>query len=192
MGTRGAIGFFINGKEKVTYNHFDSYPSSLGNDLMEFLKECDLNKLKEAAENIILVKSDSIPTAQQIKECENFLNLNVSEQSETDWYCLLRETQGTLKPYYENNLKYMIDNQNFLYDSLFCEWAYIVNFDSNMLEIYKGFNKNSKAEGRYANKREDKNKEYFGVELLSSIKLDLMKKLNITKIIEGLESTDEE
>ena len=30
MGTRGAYGFRINDKDKVTYNHFDSYPDGFG------------------------------------------------------------------------------------------------------------------------------------------------------------------
>jgi len=33
MGTRGAYGFRKNGIDKVTYNHFDSYPEQLGESL---------------------------------------------------------------------------------------------------------------------------------------------------------------
>ena len=36
MGTRGALGFKINGEYKVTYNHFDSYMEGLGKEVISF------------------------------------------------------------------------------------------------------------------------------------------------------------
>jgi hypothetical protein len=44
---------------------------------------------------------------------------------------------------------FKLDNR-FLIDSLFCEWAYIINLDSGKLEIYHGFNHDPDAPGRYA------------------------------------------
>lgn len=37
MSTRGAYGFILNGEEKITYNHCDSYPSYLGINILKFL-----------------------------------------------------------------------------------------------------------------------------------------------------------
>lgn len=39
---------------------------------------------------------------------------------------------------------------DFMFDSLFCEYAYVVNLDTNKLEFYVGFNNNPNANGRYA------------------------------------------
>lgn len=33
----------------------------------------------------------------------------------------------------------LIDSTGFLQNSLFCEWAYLLNLDTGRLEIYKGF-----------------------------------------------------
>lgn len=63
------------------------------------------------------------------------------------------------------------DRLDFLYDSLFCEYAYIINLDSQTLEFYKGCNKNQNAEGRYANIKSDDDNEYYGVELIQEIPL---------------------
>ncbi len=43
MGTRGAYGFYYKTEketiEKVTYNHYDSYPECLGYNILQFIKE---------------------------------------------------------------------------------------------------------------------------------------------------------
>ncbi len=70
----------------------------------------------------------------------------------------------------------MVDYSTFMHDSLFCEWAYIINLDTKELEIYKGFNKDKKGKGRYASKyiapeRKGEKVEYYGVTLLTSMKL---------------------
>ena len=65
------------------------------------------------------------------------------------------------------------DYKTFLYDSLFCEWAYIINLDTKKLEIYKGFNKNPNAKGRYANHYAyDDDKRYCGIALVKEIPLN--------------------
>jgi hypothetical protein len=39
MGTRGLVGFTVNGQHLLTYNHFDSYPSGLGTQTFRWLKD---------------------------------------------------------------------------------------------------------------------------------------------------------
>ena len=46
MSTRGAVGMIYNHKEKIGYNHYDSYPEGLGNELLTFLKDKTIDKLK--------------------------------------------------------------------------------------------------------------------------------------------------
>lgn len=137
MGTRGLYGFRKNGEDKTTYCHYDSYPDGLGRSMIEFIQEYGLD-LNDIYKRIILVDEDSKPTERQIKECKNLADLSVSEKSLEDWYCLLRNAQGNPKMYGQG-LRYMIDNKNFILDSLFCEYAYIINLDTKKLEIYKGF-----------------------------------------------------
>lgn len=136
MSTRGAIGFRLNGKNKVTYNHFDSYPASLGQNVLQFCRETDdWDKVKEQVEAIRLVQRLSVPTNQDIELCKEFADLGVSNSSLHDWYCLLRKAQGDLAAYLKVGV--MIDSEQFLQDGLFCEWHYIINLDDMVLEIYK-------------------------------------------------------
>jgi len=194
MGTRGAYGFRHKEKDIVSYNHFDSYPSGLGNKVANFLNMfTNVEDLQKVAEGIELVNEDSKPTKEQKIECKKFelFNKTVSSQSDGDWYCLLRESQGDLT-IYTDGFKYMIDGHKFLADSLFCEWAYIINLDTGELEIYRGFNKDETAPGRYA--KVTKEGEYVGVRLVKTIPLDdfFGKDFDMTEIEGEIRTAEEE
>jgi hypothetical protein len=178
MGTRGAIGFRLDGQDKVTYNHFDSYPSGVGAELLTEL--CGIKNweaVKTAVRNITFIDQNEPPTEEQIELCAEFTDLGVGDQSTSDWYCLLRGAQGSLAPYLTGKLPFMSDNHTFLLASVFCEYAYIVNLDDMTLEFYKGFNKDNKLAGRYASKSKAKGQgrlpteEYFGVVLMEAMPL---------------------
>ncbi len=173
MSTRGAYGFRHNGIDKVTYNHCDCYPSGLGKSVIEFIKRNNLEGLKRIEQGIRLVNEDVDPSDEDIKKYDAFCNMNVGGPGEhISWYKLLRDAQGDFEAL-ENGLDVMIDSAGFLKDSLFCEWAYIVNLDDNVLEIYKGFNKNKYAAGRYAKVvDEEPYDDWQGVKLFKSIPLN--------------------
>lgn len=170
MSTRGAIGFRVNAVDKVTYNHFDSYPGGIGIDVVNFISKTALSTLKKTALRIQLVTDEEEPTVAQISECDKFYNPNVGGQDKVTWYSLLREAQGRLDVY-KKELKYMKDASDFLKDSLFCEYAYIINVDTGMLEFYKGFNEDLNGAGRYASLTRERKSEYFGVVLVKEYPL---------------------
>jgi hypothetical protein len=165
MGTRGAYGYRLNEEDKVTYNHFDSYPSGLGNCILEDLKNFRkkflkrnptgdwIEALRQKVAKIKMIKgtkddpADS-PTMKDIKKLSKWADTGVSSQSLSDWYCLMRNMQGEIIAHAQSG--YMIDGVEFLKDSLFCEYAYIVNLDNETLEFYRGFNTKPTGRGRYA------------------------------------------
>lgn len=137
MGTRGLYGFVKNDQKKLTYCHFDSYPTGLGQNIINFIKNTSIKEMNEIFDKIILVNKEDIPTEEQINECIKYSCNQIGKINE--WYVLLRETQGDLNVY-KNDCQYMIDNQTFIEDKLFCEWAYIINLDTNKLEIFSSGN----------------------------------------------------
>jgi len=155
IGTRGIIGFRLKGQDKLTYNHFDSYPDGLGVNILEEIRKVSLEALKAAAERIILVQNGKEPSKEQIDECKQWADTAISERTLKEWYCLLRNAQGTLRPYIDGNLRYMIDNSDFIKDSLFCEWAYIVNLDTGKLEVWHGFQEAPHPGNRYSEKPDE-------------------------------------
>jgi hypothetical protein len=148
MSTRGAIGFVANGKWYVTYNHSDSYPSELGMNVLEFCKSVtDWNGLKERVTHITLVDENS-PVPPDLLEkyscygVTHFCGVSVNGGREDDWYNLLRDLRHgrILYEIYVGNVEHMLDNHMFLAESLFCEWAYIIDLDEMVLHVYKGLN----------------------------------------------------
>lgn len=179
MGTRGTYGFRKGGKDKLTYNHYDSYPDGLGAEVVQFVRDTPVQELNDIFDRLIMVEEDDTPTPEQIAECARFTDLSVSSHPTKDWYCLLRNAQGKLSalreveqhqpsgpfPFTEggvflpnvpvpNALRYMIDQSEFIKDSLFCEHGYIINLDTNELEYWLGFQRHGPQKGnRYGDKK---------------------------------------
>lgn len=118
MSTRGLMGIKKKGELKAQYNHFDSYISGLGKSIIETINAIPskkrIEKLSETFDNIVLVKETD----------ENYQEL--------------REYQGNLKAYLDG-FNTMIDNASFINDTLFCEYAYVINLDDNTLDITFGW-----------------------------------------------------
>lgn len=57
-------------------------------------------------------------------------------------------------------------------DSLFCEYAYVVDFDKNTFEIYRGFNKEPLPESERFYSRKPVNEEYYPVKFVHSFNIN--------------------
>lgn len=189
MGTRGAFGVRVDDQDRLTYNHYDSYPTGLGRDVVrdinaQLQEVGGFEQWREKARALRAVKNDDQPTEEDKERLKAHANLSVSGQSMDDWYCLLRECQGELAKLLD--LGVYIDNHAFMADSLFCEWAYVVNLDNGTLEVYRGFQKSQHNLGRYATMEYEKDhrsdNQYYPVALvgtfpLHEVTLDDMDKL---------------
>ena len=100
-----------------------------------------------------------------VTDVRNFTKVQIGEYSDTSvggsidntevqtWYQLLRNLQGEIKPYIDGSVNHMIDSSNFIKDSLFCEYVYIVNLDSMELEIFKGYQQRQHIFSRYGTEK---------------------------------------
>jgi len=197
MGTRGAVGFRHNEKDYVTYNHFDSYPTCAGvSVIMTIIKQKLFDdkyrqKAIEKVESLQLINSEKIFEAEELEKIRNnilALGLENNDYEPTrfgngkvDAYYVLNPIQRHINAYIhpKYTIPYMIDSHDFMANSLFCEWAYIVNFDTNSLEIYEGFNRNKNAAGRYADKQLQRTyepkEEFYGVTLTGEIPFEALR-----------------
>ncbi len=137
MSTRGAYGFRLHGQDKITYNHDDSDPEGLGRALVEWLHLHPPATWRSVAERIRLIDDTQPATPADIARYQSWADPSVRSGDLTDWYVLLRGAQGN--PYaWDAGLDVMIDSHDFLQDSAFCEWGYVIDLDARQLEVYIG------------------------------------------------------
>jgi hypothetical protein len=176
MGTRGAWGFVLAGSEKIMYNHYDSYPRGLGQTVLDWLREqiTDEIALRERVEKLTVVP-DREPTPAEQRRFAKYSDSMVS--TGRDWYALLRHTQGNMDATLEAGL--FEDGSKFPLDSLFCEWAYIIDLDMRQFEVYEGFRTEPTTDGRWKGQREAGNREYHAIQLVASYSFDELPELDL-------------
>lgn len=174
MGTRGAMGVRIDGVDKITYCHFDCYPSGLGENVAtavrRLLADPGLEGARRLAADLRVVTSAGKPTMGDKIKLSRWTDLGVAGKSENDWYCLTRHMQGDLLATLQAGV--IVDGRDFMADSVFCEYAYVVNFDDGLFEAYRGFQDTKHNKGRYADMpQEERSKDYWPVALVGSFDL---------------------
>lgn len=178
MGTRGLTGFVVDGQEKLGYQQYDSYPEGVGVEVLTYLRMVmetkGVESLRKKARDLKLVSDAVPPTQEDIARLGKYTDLKVGAQSTSDWYCLTRETHGKLDLILDCG--YIEDQSSFASDSLFCEWAYVVDLDEGVLEVYCGFQTKPHTAGRFANRkvveRESSGDKYYPITLLHTWPLD--------------------
>jgi len=174
----------MNGEFQVAqYGQWDGYPEGQGVTILEFLRSADL----AAFANKIRTDVSFITEAQWKKIIDEHTdNGSVTYGSEHDRYWkehlshLDRDIGGEiLQRILETDGPILLrDSLSFAGDSLFCEWAYLVDLDNMKLEVYEGFNKEPVTEGRF--KTGDENLESSGngeshpIRLIKTFDLDAL------------------
>jgi hypothetical protein len=173
MGTRGFIGFVIDGQEKIAYNHCDSYPSGLGADALNWLWRAvgeGTDHLTERVRALRVVDPNSKATPADIEDLSEFARPDVATRELSDWYVLLRETQGD--PAAMLRAGVIEDASGFPADSLMAEYGYVVDLDAGRFEAYVGFQREPHSEGRFAARDVDSYADglpqYYPVRLVAS------------------------
>lgn len=186
MSTRGAAGFRIHGQDKIAYNHYDSYPNGMGLCILEELRQLlitdGIEGVREAAANLRVIDGETPPTREEQERFQEFYRADIGSRRMDDWHVLLFGTQPSrgLGPLLKAGI--CVDHSTFLADSLFCEWAYVVNVDEALFEVYRGFGVPGKSVGRYSTMaRADIN--YPPVSLVKSVPFDEIKACKKKKLL---------
>ena len=138
MSTRGLTGFRVDGKLKAMYNHSDSYPGGRGQEMVDLVRRIvadgKVAQMREMARDVIMVDEGDAPQDEWRKVYDKYYDGSVNADRGT-WYNLLRHLQGAdiIEAVAEGRVIHMIDDSEFLNDSLFCEYAYIVNVDDVLM-----------------------------------------------------------
>lgn len=130
MGTRGSWGVIVDGTPKMQYVHWDAYPAGLGIAILRWLRSENLHTLPDRARALRVVPGESEATTQDIERLRQFADPNVGSRDLSEWYVLLRTTQGDPAKTFEAGV--MEDG-----DEYGCgQFRYIADLDTQELRAY--------------------------------------------------------
>lgn len=139
MGTRHIIAVVKDNDYKVAqYGQWDGYLDGQGQDIVEFLRDrFDRKKFEAQLAKLYWITDEEIQKIQSTGKWEKgypYLKRSCSVD-------ILDHIQdGDIKVGLQNEIA-------FAGDGLYCEWAYVINLDTDELEIYKGFSESPPKKG---------------------------------------------
>lgn len=130
MGTRNLTMVIMDGKTRVAqYGQWDGYPMGQGQTALKFLRKCSREKFRKCLAQTRWFSKKEIDA------------LNRTNWEKTHPY-LSRDTGAEiLKMVYKAEDGIALVQSSFAADSLYCEWAYVIDLDKGTFEVYRGFNK---------------------------------------------------
>lgn len=148
MGTRHLIAVQIDGEYKIAqYGQWDGYPSGQGTSVLAFISKvmADTAALEAFKSKLRALSWADLDKAQieldKVGASLFWANYPwLSRDCGSDVLGMVLESGAPMA---------LKNSTDFAMDSLYCEWAYVIDFDSNTFEVFKGFNK-APASGRFA------------------------------------------
>jgi len=148
MGTRHLTAVKSNGEFKIAqYGQWDGYPEGQGDTIIEFLtSDISLESFKEKLENLEWITEEE--HKQRWVEMgadpdSDLVSMDISSKFREKYPELHRDIGAEiLQRVYDKDGELKLKNDvNFASDSLFCEWAYLIDMDSMKLIVSRGFQK---------------------------------------------------
>ena len=147
MGTRGLLGFAYKGALKVAYQNNNAYPMGLGQEVVDFCESMEeVNRetgegnawdiLKDNVEALELVDAEDTPAPLILAQYKGAdFTINDGEWSDVLAYAVGRTG---LDAVFAGELHHWIDSRDFAKQSLFCEYAYVLDLDHMTLDLFVG------------------------------------------------------
>lgn len=175
MGTRNLTIVYKDGDYKVAqYGQWDGYPEGLGVNILKFLHDTNMDDFKYKLNKVSFLSKD------ENEKLNSYIEGRISENPNYEWTKefpeLSRDAGGDILKIIlkeEENIK--LDNYlNFAADSLFCEYAYVIDLDKNTFEVYEGFIKTplSEEDRFYFLQERRRDETYYPVKLVKSYALN--------------------
>ena len=205
MGTRNLVCVVLDGEMKVAqYGQWDGYLKGQGKTVIDFIaKKMKLAKFKKAIKECRwLTDAENRQTWVEAGDVPNnksgMVNMEVADKHSAMYPGLSRDRgaqiltliqDGTYtrtvrnektrkfgeKKFTVEPVRGLVNSESFAADSLFCEYAYVLDLDKKMLEIYRGFNE-AKPAGRWAKVPAKKKDKYRAVTLWQTVAFSECKK----------------
>jgi hypothetical protein len=186
MGTRNLTAVVADGKYRIAqYGQWDGNPGGQGITVLEFCRKMHQTfgwaKFREQLAKVRFA-DDTEFLALAMKygaSCYGDMNSQDSFKFYRQYPSLSRDMAAEILDYvYEAKGEVLTKNEiAFAADSLFCEWAYVIDLDKGVLEAYTGFNESPLGpEDRFFNMPlpalGDPDSKYYPVKLVGKYSLD--------------------
>lgn len=183
MGTRHIIAVKIDGEYKVAqYGQWDGYPSGQGAHVLAFLKELTpetTEVFKQKCRKLSWMDEKELEAMWKAAGADDsgMISCDKADAFSKAHPEFSRDTCASILSLIAERDNLRLQNSiDFVGDSLFCEWAYVVDFDANTFEVFQGFQKSplNKSDRFHAYKQKFKRGEdkYYPVRLQALWYLD--------------------
>ena len=174
MGTRNLTVVYIDGKYKVAqYGQWDGYPEGQGVTVFEFARSLNNPIIMEEFKR--KVRASSWIGERKIKKINSDIDSGKLKEWQKVYPELSRDTCAKiLNIIMERDDGISLQNDiDFAADSLFCEWAWLIDLDAGTFEGYRGFNDHTelKEDDRFYFLRDKERGEYHCIMLAHKWKL---------------------
>jgi len=181
MGTRN-LTMVIEGEKPVIaqYGQWDGYPSGQGATALKFLKTRSLKKFKEKLKLVRFATDEDTAEVnnwlETIGVTDGWMDMDQSAKYHRKYPLLTRDNGAEILFLVQTLTEpaFLTDSADFAKDSLFCEWAYVIDLDKNTFEVYTGFNETplDKDERFFTMDEDGEPPKYYPVRLVKSYSLD--------------------
>jgi hypothetical protein len=202
MGTRHLTAVVLNGEYKVAqYGQWDGYLTGQGIVIAKFLESLNkkkaLDKFKKAVSNCKFITDEECHNKWKEVGADDsgLVSFDIADKFKVKYPALSRDTGAkVLEVILKNNGAELTNSIDFAGDSLFCEYAYVIDLDTNTLEIYSGFNTSAiSKDERFASApvdKDNKNKEYQPIKFMFAFDLQSVTVDDILELNESLSSDE--
>lgn len=148
MGTRNLTFVVKDGQFRVAqYCQWDGYPSGQGTTVHNFITNEMTPQFREQIDRTKALTPEEVEARwNEAKGGEEgplpgFVSMAVADRFKRKNAHLDRDMGAHILSYIQNTPQPEVSlDTNFAADSLFCEWAYLIDLDNDTLEVYRGFN----------------------------------------------------
>jgi len=186
MGTRNLTIVISNGETKVAqYGQWDGYPEGQGKTILGTLKQIihsgQLGQFKTKIDTLSWLTKEDAEKIENDNEWEvnyPYLSRDCGGQIIEAIHFGTMEVHAGIGERKKVEVKVigLTNEEEFAADSLFCEWAYVIDLDKGTLEVFNGFNKEPLTEAdRFYPLQErvkERDEKYYPIKLLISYPLE--------------------
>lgn len=181
MGTRNLTLVVKDGNIRVAqYCQWDGYPggNGQGTRVFNFITQEMTPAFREQVDRVIHLTPDEVHNRWKSYGADDsgLVSMDIVSKFKVSNAHLDRDMGAGILSYIQNAQAPEVElSTEFAADSLFCEWAYLLDLDNDILEVYRGFNKTPLLSDERFKFLQTKSSEYYPIRLAAKYSFNSLK-----------------